>query len=177
MTDADESDRDLTAEVAAETDVARTGRHGPPSPHERTADEDDGVVDWEQIAAMPEFQRLLRAKAAFVVPATMFFVLYYFSLPVLVGWFPDLMRKRIGPVNLAYAFALSQFFMAWTIAFLYLRRANDFDRLASEILATFEASTTTPARARASMDATRGEAPTGAADQAPAPARKPEPEQ
>ena len=32
------------------------------------------------------------------------------------------MDKRIGPVNLAYLFALSQFFVAWLIAFLYVRR-------------------------------------------------------
>jgi len=40
----------------------------------------------------------------------------------------------IGPVNLAYLFALSQFFMAWLIAFLYVRAANRFDRLAAAVL-------------------------------------------
>ena len=45
------------------------------------------------------------------------------------------MEKRIfGPVNLAYLFALSQFFMAWIIAALYVRAANRFDRQAREII-------------------------------------------
>ena len=43
-----------------------------------------------------------------------FFVVYYFALPVLVGYAPELMsRPVVGKVNIAYLFALSQFFMAW----------------------------------------------------------------
>ena len=42
--------------------------------------------------------------------------------------------KVIGQVNLAYLFALSQFFVAWIIAGLYVRAANDFDRLAEDIV-------------------------------------------
>ena len=54
-----------------------------------------------------------------------FFIVYYFALPVLVGYARPLMEKRVlGPVNLAYLFALSQFFMAWIIAALYVRAAN-----------------------------------------------------
>jgi len=64
------------------------------------------------------------------------FIVYYFALPVLVGYARPLMEKRvIGPVNLAYLFALSQFFMAWIIAALYVRAANRFDRQAREIVA------------------------------------------
>jgi len=136
----DSPDRDLTPGVGAETDVARLGHSAPPPPHEQTADEDVDVADWDQVAAMDEFKALLRAKVAFIVPAMIFFVVYYFALPVLVGWFPELMDKRVGPVNLAYLFALSQFFMAWALAFLYLRRAAKFDEQARNILAKLDAS-------------------------------------
>ena len=44
------------------------------------------------------------------------------------------MKTRVGPVNIAYLFALSQFFMAWIIAALYVRAANIFDRDAKAIL-------------------------------------------
>ncbi len=37
-------------------------------------------------------------------------------------------------MNLAYLFALSQFFVAWLIAGLYVRAANNFDRLAKDIV-------------------------------------------
>jgi len=131
-------DRDLTPEVSAETDVARLGHTSPSPPHEQTADEDADVVDWDRVAAMPEFGALLKAKVAFILPATLFFVVYYFALPVLVGWFPELMEKRIGPVNLAYIFALSQFFMAWILAYVYLRKAAQFDDQAHAIVSKLD---------------------------------------
>jgi uncharacterized membrane protein (DUF485 family) len=53
---------------------------------------------------------------------------------VLVGYAPQFMSTKVGPVNLAYLFALSQFFVAWIIAGLYVRAANSFDRLAKDIL-------------------------------------------
>jgi len=145
MTKSENPDRDLTPIVGVATDVARLG-HGAPVPaHEQTSDQDLDIVDWERIAAMPEFGRLMEAKIAFIAPAMLFFLIYYFALLVLVGWFPELMRRRVGPVNLAYLFALSQFFMAWTIAFLYLRKAAQFDAQADDVLARMDA----PGRGRA----------------------------
>ena len=131
-------DRDLTPEVSAETDVARLGHTSPPPAHEQTAEEDADVVDWDRVAAMEQFQSLLKAKIAFIVPAMLFFVVYYFALPVLVGWFPEVMEKRLGPVNFAYVFALSQFFMAWAVAFVYLRKAAKFDEEARQIIARLD---------------------------------------
>ena len=90
---------------------------------------------WEKVAAMDEFKQLLKKKAAFVVPATIFFIVYYFLLPISVGYFKDFMDKRVlGPVNLAYLFALSQFFVSWGIAWLYVRAAKGFDESAASII-------------------------------------------
>jgi uncharacterized membrane protein (DUF485 family) len=90
---------------------------------------------WDEIAESKAFQDLMATKKTFIVPAFIFFVVYYFALPVLVGYAPQFMStKVIGEVNLAYLFALSQFFVAWIIAGLYVRAANNFDRLAKDIL-------------------------------------------
>ena len=84
---------------------------------------------------MAEFRALLAAKLRFIIPATVFFIIYYFALPVLVGYAPGLMEKKvIGPINLAYLFALSQFFMAWIVAALYVRAAGRFDRIVKGII-------------------------------------------
>ena len=92
-------------------------------------------IDWDQIAATPEFQQLLAVKRRFIVRATLFFVVYYFALPVLVGWVPQLMSLPVlGPINIAYLFALSQFFMAWCIAALYVRQAAQWDEVARQII-------------------------------------------
>lgn len=97
------------------------------------------VTDWDVVAANEEFKDLMAAKARFIVPATLFFVVYYFALPILVGYAPDLMATPvIGPVNIAYLFALSQFFMAWLVAWLYVRAANRFDKMANNVLQHLE---------------------------------------
>ena len=91
--------------------------------------------DWERIAHSPAFEDLMAAKARFIVPATLFFVVYYFALPVLVGYAPEFMsRPVIGVVNIAYLFALSQFVVAWIIAWLYTRAASRFDKQGEQIL-------------------------------------------
>lgn len=133
--DNDENIKDLTPLVASQTDIAPLGRSGPKPEHEKTADEVAPVVDWKKIAAAPEFRELVRAKVRFILPMTLFFMVYYFALPILVGFFPHWMDKPlVGPLNGAYLFALSQFFMAWIIAALYLSAANRFDRMSREII-------------------------------------------
>ena len=90
---------------------------------------------WERVSQTDGFKDLMAAKARFVVPATVFFVVYYFALPVLVGYAPEFMsRPVIGVLNWAYLFALSQFFMAWFIAWLYVRAAARFDLMAKRII-------------------------------------------
>lgn len=92
-------------------------------------------TEWDRIAATKQFKDLMATKKVFIVPAFVFFVTYYFALPILVGYAPNLMAtKVIGPVNLAYLFALSQFFVAWLIAWLYVRAASGFDELAKDII-------------------------------------------
>jgi len=125
---------DLTPEVGAATDVAPLGRSSPKPAHELTAGEDSDVADWNRVAAEDDFKRLLASKRRFIVPAVVFFVVYYFALPVLVGYAPRLMDTRVLGVNLAYLFALSQFFMAWVVAALYVRAAVGWDELARRII-------------------------------------------
>ena len=125
---------DQTPEVGSATDVAPLGRGGAKPAHELTADEEAGAGDWDRVAAQPEFQALLASKRRFIVPATVFFVVYYFALPVLVGYAPRLMETRLLGVNLAYLFALSQFFMAWAVAAAYVRAAGGWDETARRVI-------------------------------------------
>ena len=125
---------DFTPEVGSATDVAPLGRGGAKPAHELTADEDADAADWDSVAAQEEFKALLASKRRFIVPMTVFFVLYYFALPVLVGYAPRLMETRVLGLNVAYLFALSQFFMAWAVAALYVRAAGGWDETARRII-------------------------------------------
>ena len=101
-----------------------------PSDRDRTPD-----TTWATVEADPEFRDLVHAKRGFILPATLFFIVYYFALPVLVGYWPEVMsRDVIGEINLAYLFALSQFAMAWIIMVMYVRRARVFDRLVAALV-------------------------------------------
>ena len=93
------------------------------------------TVDWPRIAASEEFRALIAAKRRFIVPSAIFFIVYYFALPALVGYSPELMERRVwGAMNLAYVFALSQFFMAWIIMWLYVRAARRWDAMEQDII-------------------------------------------
>ena len=86
------------------------------------------TYDWDLIANDPAFAAL---KAA-----TIFFFLYYISLPILVGFYPDLMKTPVwGKVNLAYLFALSQFLMTWILCAAYVRVAKRWDLMNEALLA------------------------------------------
>ncbi|HTZ33850.1 MAG TPA: DUF485 domain-containing protein [Methylomirabilota bacterium] len=94
-----------------------------------------GQTIWDRVAESHEFKDLMATKKIFIVPAFIFFLVYYFLLPVLVGYAPQFMAQKIwGNVNLAYLFALSQFFMAWIIAGLYVRASDDFDEISKDII-------------------------------------------
>ncbi len=98
-----------------------------------------GKTKWDRVQEMDEFRLLILAKKEFVIPATVFFVVYYFMLPILVGYAPELMSRKVwGAVNWAYLFALSQFFMAWGIAFAYVAAAKKFDKYGAHILETLK---------------------------------------
>jgi uncharacterized membrane protein (DUF485 family) len=91
--------------------------------------------DWDRIARSPGFQRMTAEKTRFVVAATLFFLVYYFALPILVGYWPEMMKREVlGALNWAYLFALSQFFMAWILAYFYMRISARFDRMSAEIV-------------------------------------------
>lgn len=99
---------------------------------------DSSATVWQLIAGSDDFKQLIKAKRRFILPATIFFVLYYFALPYLVGYHPKLMQRKVwGELNLAYLFALSQFFMAWALAAIYVVIARSWDKKAAALLTKF----------------------------------------
>jgi len=97
-------------------------------------------IDWKAIDSDPKFQELHRKKTTFLWGLMVFSMVYYFLLPIGAAYFQDLFKTKVwGPVNFGILFALSEFVVAWVIAWYYSRRANrDFDRMAAEIIADVE---------------------------------------
>jgi uncharacterized membrane protein (DUF485 family) len=90
-------------------------------------------IDWEAAERSPEFRELIKKKRAFVVPATIFFLAWFFGFIILAGYAPDFMGREFiaDGMTVGYALALTQFLMVWGLGWWYLRKADRvFDPLA-----------------------------------------------
>jgi uncharacterized membrane protein (DUF485 family) len=107
----------------------------PPKDEAKLQSPNGDSVHWEGLEQTDEFRQLVAARLRFVLPATVFFLAYYFALPLSNGLFPNVMRTEIiGHINLAYLFALSEFIVAWLLAYFYIRQAGRvFDPLAEKV--------------------------------------------
>jgi uncharacterized membrane protein (DUF485 family) len=101
---------------------------------------DRPAMNWAAIDADPRFQRLHSRKTRFLLGLMLFSVAYYFLLPIGAAYFPELFRVKVwGPINVGLVFALSEFVVAWAIAYYYSRVANrEFDAMARELIADAE---------------------------------------
>ncbi len=115
-------------------------------------------VDWQAVERSPEFRELVKQKRTFVVPATIFFLTWYFGFVVLAGYAPDFMGREFitDGLTVGYALALSQFLMTWVLGWIYMRRANRvWDPLSARVRESVEG--TPAAAARPSTRFRRGE--------------------
>ena len=96
---------------------------------------EEAVTATEAIGKDPEMVELERRHTRFVWPATIFFLIYYMALNILAGTSPDLMGKKLfGEFTFGYLFALSQFVMAFVVAWVYSRwAATRMDPLAADL--------------------------------------------
>jgi uncharacterized membrane protein (DUF485 family) len=83
-------------------------------------------IDWIAAERSPEFRELTRNRRRFVLPATIFFLSWYFGFIILAGYAEDFMGESIYEgFTVGYLFALS------------LRKADrDFDPLARKAAET-----------------------------------------
>ena len=91
------------------------------------------TIDWTTAQRSPEFQELVKARRSFVIPATIFFLAWFFGFIILAGYAEDFMGREFitDGVTVGYALAFSQFVMTWVVVWLYLRKADStFDPLA-----------------------------------------------
>jgi uncharacterized membrane protein (DUF485 family) len=110
----------------------------PDSPRAPGAADHHPEIDWIAAERSPEFRELIRKRRSFVLPATIFFLAWYFGFIILAGYAEDFMGESIYEgFTVGYLLALSQFIMVWTLGWLYLRKADrDFDPLARKAAET-----------------------------------------
>jgi uncharacterized membrane protein (DUF485 family) len=96
---------------------------------------EEAVTASEAVAKDPEMVELENRHRRFVWPITIFFLVYYLALPILAGTAPDLMGTKVfGEFTFGYLFALSEFLMAFVVAWVYARwAASRMDPLATDL--------------------------------------------
>ena len=83
--------------------------------------------EWIRVERTSAFGELMRRKKAFIIPATIFFIIFYFGLPILAAFTTLLNFRVVGAITGAYAYAFAQFAMTWILMHLYVRQANKWD--------------------------------------------------
>jgi uncharacterized membrane protein (DUF485 family) len=93
-------------------------------------------INWAGIEANPKFQTLYRKKTVFLWSLMIFSIIYYFMLPIGAAYYQDLFKTKVwGVINIGILFALSEFIVAWVLAFVYSKKANtQFDKMTQEII-------------------------------------------
>jgi len=94
------------------------------------------MVDWDGIERSEEFRELVKKRRSFVVPATIFFLVYYMAFIIVAGYAPDFMGESVYEgLTVGYCYALTQFVMVFGLGLWYLRKADrEFDPLADKVV-------------------------------------------
>jgi uncharacterized membrane protein (DUF485 family) len=89
---------------------------------------------YSEVVQSAYFKQLMEEKKRFILPMTMFFLLFYFSLPILTAYTDVLNNNAIGDISWAWIFAFAQFIMTWALCMIYTKRAKRFDELAEKVI-------------------------------------------
>jgi len=96
-------------------------------------------IAYSEVEQSAKFKDLISSKKRFLVPMTIFFLVFYFALPILTSYTKVLNTPAIGPISWAWIFAFGQFIMTWVLCIIYSRKAKQFDRKIEEIKSELEA--------------------------------------
>ncbi len=131
----------------------------PPAPRgeahaARTDDAPHQDIDWQAIEASPEFQELVRRRRSFVLPATIFFFVWYMGFILLTAYAKDFMSERVYEgLTVGYCLALTQFVMVLVLGLVYLSRSDKvYDPLAEKAIERWAHLDTDAARAGRAED-------------------------
>ncbi|KAB7706594.1 DUF485 domain-containing protein [Bacillus aerolatus] len=92
-------------------------------------------TSYTHLTQQPEFRALLKKKKAFILPMTIFFLVFYFLLPTLAAYTNILEAHAFGGLTWAWVYALAQFVVVWVAGVIYIKKAQGYDSMAEDILA------------------------------------------
>lgn len=100
----------------------------------KQVDQRKNEVDFVKVESSPQFQQFMAKKKKFIVPMTIFFLLFQFLLPVLTSYTTFLNTPVFGDISWVWVFAVAQFVMTWVVCSIYVKKASGFDDEVDQII-------------------------------------------
>jgi uncharacterized membrane protein (DUF485 family) len=86
-------------------------------------------VDWDAMIASEEFRAIARRRRNTIVVLGILSAAYYFSIPALIVWAPEVLKIRLTQgINLGIVFAISQYPFGGIVTYIFMRRTAAIDR-------------------------------------------------
>ncbi|AIF44109.1 DUF485 domain-containing protein [Virgibacillus sp. SK37] len=95
---------------------------------------DQSSTVYERVSESRSFKKLIRERKKFIIPLTVFFLLFYFALPVLTSYSTILNSPAVGEISWAWVFAFAQFIMTWVLCIVYVKKSASFDKQSKRII-------------------------------------------
>lgn len=91
-------------------------------------------IDYVAVEQSEEFQALMLKRKKFIIPYTIFFLVFYFLLPIFTSYTTFLNQPVIGDISWVWLFATAQFAMTFLFCIIYVKKAGKFDEEADKII-------------------------------------------
>ncbi|QKY70715.1 DUF485 domain-containing protein [Lentibacillus sp. CBA3610] len=101
---------------------------------QNTSNRPHQTIDFEKVEQSGQFKSFMQNKKKFIIPYTLFFLIFYFLLPVLTSYTTFLNTPAIGDISWVWLFAFAQFIMTWVLCTIYVKKAASFDEQAEQII-------------------------------------------
>src|SRR5699024_3035298 len=91
--------------------------------------------EYIKIEHTEEFKELKRRKYRFIFSISLLFILYYLVFIAMSAYAQDFMSQpHWGNLTLGYLFGVSYNRVVWALAFVYVIKARQYDKLVDEIV-------------------------------------------
>lgn len=94
----------------------------------------DKKIDYVKVEKSEQFKKLISDRKKFIVPYTIFFLVFYFLLPICTSYTTFLNKPAIGDISWVWLFGFAQFAMTFILCTIYVKKANTFDEQADKII-------------------------------------------
>src|SRR5699024_8021782 len=91
--------------------------------------------EYIKIEQTEEFKELKRRKYRFILPVPIVFIVYYLFFIVISDYAQDIISQPLWRnLTTGYLFGVSYYLVVWALAFVYVIKARQYDKLVDEIV-------------------------------------------